>query len=147
MSFLSSAIYSILTTFTFLLALRYVILPFLFSHLTQFRVNAISIFNVAGFEWRPHADDVVPVLRVEKASWAWGGCDGRSTGWIVLRVDGLSLRVKSKKEDAVASVKTVSSCTPRDSQLLIPRNPDACPCTGLKASAERSISSCTIILA
>ncbi|CAD6591129.1 MAG: hypothetical protein TREMPRED_005996, partial [Tremellales sp. Tagirdzhanova-0007] len=86
----------IITILTLSLALRYWAFPLLFRRLTQFRVSSFSLITVRGLEWRAavQADSIVPTLRVERAGWAWGGLKGEEVGLVILRLEGVSYRVK-----------------------------------------------------
>lgn len=99
LSFLTSLVYFFATLAAFLVALRFWILPLLLGTLTKFRVNALSPFSCTGIEWRPSPNDVVPIFRLERARWQWGGCKSDSTGWLILRIDGVSFRVKAGNKD------------------------------------------------
>ncbi len=97
MAYLSTILISLITLS---IILRYWGFPYLFQQLTQFRVSSFSLLSARGLEWRPsdQANAVVPTLRVERAGWAWGGLKGDEVGLVILRLDGVSFRVKRKGE-------------------------------------------------
>ena len=97
-----ASIPTILVTFvTVSLLFRYFLFPLLFARLTQFRLSYFSIFSARGLEYRPRGQSgaVVPTLRVERLGWAWGGLCDDDVGLLVIRVEGVSLRVKRSSED------------------------------------------------
>ncbi|KAL7425082.1 Protein SABRE [Cryptotrichosporon argae] len=76
----------------------YVILPTLADTLSDGRIRSTSIspLSARGVEWRSkaHATSILPTLRLERIRLAWGGLRDAETGVCVLRVDGVSLRVR-----------------------------------------------------
>ena len=78
---------------------KFYILPLLFSHLSGLQINRLSFLSLRGLEYRigDDAHSVIPTLRLERAAWAWGGWkeDGVK-GLIVLRLEGVSFRVKKR---------------------------------------------------
>ena len=95
---------------------RFYIFPLLFAQLSNFRLNSFSLLSFRGLEYRleDEASSVIPLLRIERAAWAWGGVKQEGVkGLIVLRLEGLSFRVrkmekKEKQEDKLAPKPRVS---------------------------------------
>lgn len=101
---------------TVLIVLRQWVIPNSLSNLTQIRVSAISLLtlSIKGLEWRPtgRIHSVVPKLRIERTGWYWGGADGVATGWLVLKIDGVSFRM-SREEMIDGDAKMESPASPR----------------------------------
>ena len=59
------------------------------------------MFSARGLEWRARAqkNTIVPTLRIEKAGWVWGGLKGEEVGLFILKLDGVSFRVRRKAKD------------------------------------------------
>jgi hypothetical protein len=97
MSILPTVLISFLTL---IVLLRFLIFPILFRALTNFRVSSFSPLSAYGLEWRSvaQATAVVPTLRVQRLRWAWGGLKGDEVGLIVLRLEGVSFRVKKREK-------------------------------------------------
>ena len=74
--------------------LRRFVLPFLIAAFAHVRVTAFSALSARGIEYRTPSrrSNVVPSLRVERVSWAWGRSQGSDTGLIVLVIGGVSIR-------------------------------------------------------
>lgn len=72
------------------------ILPLLLRTFTQVRVSSFSFVSITGLEWRTkhEQEDIIPTLRIERAGWTWGGIKGDVTGLVVLRIEGISWRIK-----------------------------------------------------
>lgn len=96
MSFLPTLL---ITCLTISILLRYWGFPLLFRRLTQLRVSSFSLLSARGLEWRSSSQPnaVVPTLRVERAGWTWGGLRGEEMGLVILKLEGLSFRVKGKE--------------------------------------------------
>lgn len=73
------------------------ILPLLLRTFTQVRVSSFSFISITGLEWRNEheQEDIIPTLRIERARWTWGGIKGDVTGLVVLRIEGVSWRIKN----------------------------------------------------
>jgi len=106
---------------SFSLLLRFYLIPLLVAQLTQFRVSAFSIFSARGLEYRSKGEQGsnVPTGRIEKAGWAWGGMSADDVGLVVLKVDGVSIRLKKgpKGSEEKPHRKSVRVC--RNSLLSV----------------------------
>lgn len=98
MSFLPTIFISLVTLS---IVFRYWVFPLLFRQLTQFRVSSFSPLSTRGLEWRSNAqsNSILPTLRVERAGWKWGGLRGEEVGLVILRLDGVSFRLRGKGQD------------------------------------------------
>lgn len=99
------------------LVFRYFLFPLLLAQLTQFRVTSFSLFSTRGLEYRSKAErgNVVPTVRIERTGWVWGGLSSDEVGLVVVKLEGVSLRVKHLQrkatEDSRVRRSSVSRCT------------------------------------
>ncbi|TYJ58899.1 hypothetical protein B9479_000331 [Cryptococcus floricola] len=82
----------LITSFIF----RFHILPFLLRlSFPNLRLDYISLLSARGVEWRrPGRDEGAPTVTIERAGFTWGGAKGEVTGLVVLRIEGICLRLK-----------------------------------------------------
>lgn len=73
-------------------ACRFIIFPFLAWACSDVTLASIKLTSTHGIEWRP-TDHALPLLRIEKAEWRWGGKKEAEVGWFVIGIKGVSLRV------------------------------------------------------
>lgn len=117
------------------LVVRLHILPLLLRTFTQVRVSSFSLLSVRGLEWRTKhgKEDIIPVLRVERARWTWGGIKGDVTGLFVLRIEGISWRIKKRPSGDTknegpsvkhrVSDRSISATTDHTTKYIDAKNP------------------------
>ena len=97
MSILPTVIVSLLT---FILLLRFLIFPVLFRALTNFRVSSRPSLRSRLIIWNggrlPRRMREFQPYGIEWLRWAWGGLSGDAVELVVLRLDGVSFRIREK---------------------------------------------------
>lgn len=73
-------------------ACRFIIFPCLAWACSDVTLASIRLTSTHGIEWRP-TDHALPLLRIEKAEWRWGGKKEAEVGWFVIGIKGVSVRV------------------------------------------------------
>ena len=98
-----------------MLLLVYFGLPQILAYRTQFRFSSISPRSARGIEWRPKSQHaaVVPTVRIERVGWGWGGRTADDVGWVVIRIEGVAVRVRRATLDAAAAAASDKARYPK----------------------------------